>query len=168
MYLNFTIFRPFTSDRFVENTILANNSEAVPAGPDPPYDLHDWDRQGRRWMLYTPAYSTAGLGQKADAVVRFAPLVRLTPLYPKVLHVYTRTESLYLFAIILFYAVDDTCFLNVLYIRSCTLHISRSMFCRSVDVVTLRPTFRSRCCRTIRSRSRRERCGARSRRSSRS
>ena len=48
----------------------------------PAYDLHDWDRQGQRWLLYIPAYSTAGLGQKAGGSVLPRPLVRLTLLSP--------------------------------------------------------------------------------------
>ena len=30
-----------------------------------PYDLYDWERQGKMWSFYIPPYNTAGLGQKA-------------------------------------------------------------------------------------------------------
>ena len=63
-----------------KNNILANNSETVPAS----YDLHDWDRQGQRWLVYTPAYSTAGLGQKASGP--FCPAGPSYPIFPTVQH----------------------------------------------------------------------------------
>ena len=79
MYIDITIF-PVHSRRWLcgKTTFWRITRKLCLLAP--PYHLDDWDRQGQWWLVYTPAYSTAGLGQKAGGP--FCPDGPSYPIFP--------------------------------------------------------------------------------------